>query len=124
MPRQEFPRKVRKAIIDRSNGHCEACKAVLKPGEVEVDHILPCSLGGDNSPANGRALCKVCHKAKTARDIKRTRKGDRQRDKNNGAIKPKKSVQSRGFQKTIKNPKIDKAAVDAAALSKRTGIYG
>ena len=60
MPRKEFTRKTKAAILKRANGHCEACGAVLKKGETEVDHILPCSLGGDNTPANGRALCKVC----------------------------------------------------------------
>jgi 5-methylcytosine-specific restriction endonuclease McrA len=109
MSRSEFSRKTRLAIIKRADGKCEACKAVLKPKEGEVDHILPCALGGDNSPANGRLLCRVCHTEKTASDVRRTRKADRQRDKNNGAWKPpSKKMTGRGFTKTDKPRKIDK----------------
>jgi len=89
MPRMEFPRKVRLAIIQRANGRCEACEAVLKVGEGEVDHILPDALGGKPEQANGRLICRVCHKAKTAHDINRIRKADRQRDRQNGALKKK-----------------------------------
>lgn len=35
MPRQNFPRKVRAAIIERAAGKCEACRAYLKVGEGE-----------------------------------------------------------------------------------------
>ena len=39
MARMEFSRKIRLAIIQRANGRCEACEAVLKVGEGEVDQI-------------------------------------------------------------------------------------
>lgn len=88
MPRLEFNRKTRAAIIKRAAGKCEACEALLKPGEGEVDHILPDALGGKPDAANGRLICRVCHKAKTAADIGRIRKADRQRDKATGAVLP------------------------------------
>ena len=87
--RREFPRKVKTAAITRAAGKCEKCSAVLKPREAEVDHILPDVLGGEPVLANAMVLCKQCHTAKTGDDIRRTRKGDRQRDKASGAIKPK-----------------------------------
>ena len=95
MARREFPRKVKAAAIKRAAGKCEKCLAVLKPREAEVDHILPDVLGGEPVLANARVLCSVCHKAKTADDIRRTRKADRQADKASGAIKPKGSIASR-----------------------------
>lgn len=116
--RQEFNRKTRKHIIDRANGKCEVCKAVLKTGEGEVDHILPCALGGDNSPANGRLLCKVCHKSKTKSDVRSTRKADRQRDKESGAVKSKGKLQSRGFAKTQKASRSGKASLPPRQLFK------
>lgn len=122
--RKEFTRKSRKAIIDRAKGKCEACKAVLKPGEGEVDHILPCELGGDNSPANGRLLCRVCHKAKTAEDVRRIRKADRQRDKATGAARKPTKMKSRGFEYEKKPAKIDKQAVSDAARLPRRQLYG
>jgi len=93
--RLEFSRKVRAAIIARAAGKCEACTAVLRPGEGEVDHILPCSLGGKPDIANGWLLCRLCHVEKSATDIRRTRKADRQRDKATGAVRPKASIPSR-----------------------------
>lgn len=97
MTRVEFSRKVRAAIIARAKGRCERCDAALKPGEGEVDHILPAALGGEASIANGRLLCRVCHREKTATDIRRTRKADRQKDKGTGAVRPKQAIKSRGF---------------------------
>jgi 5-methylcytosine-specific restriction protein A len=87
--RKEFPRKVKAAVIARANGKCEACGAALKPGESEVDHILPDALGGKPDASNAMLMCKVCHNAKTVWDVRRVRKADRQRDKGTGAIKPK-----------------------------------
>ncbi|MCF7647276.1 HNH endonuclease [Bacillus subtilis] len=95
MARLEFTRKVKAQIIARANGKCEKCSAILKTGEGEVDHILPCALGGEATVANGRLLCRVCHVEKTAGDIKAIRKSDRQRDKANGAIRPKSALAGR-----------------------------
>lgn len=95
MPRIEFSRKVRRQIIERAGGKCEKCGAVLKVAEGEVDHILPAEFGGEATPANGQLLCRVCHREKTARDVRRIRKSDRQRDRHLGAMKPS----ARGLKK-------------------------
>ncbi|ASR12109.1 hypothetical protein CHY08_34200 (plasmid) [Rhizobium leguminosarum bv. viciae] len=97
MGRLEFSRKTKAAIIARAAGKCEACCAVLKIGEGEVDHILPCALGGEPTVANGRLICRVCHVAKSATDIRSIRKADRSRDKATGAIAPKQKIPGRGF---------------------------
>jgi len=109
--REEFPRKVRAAIISRANGHCEACSAALKAGEGEIDHILPCALGGKAEASNGRLLCRVCHVEKSATDIRMTRKADRQRDRASGAIKPKGA-----FPKREKEPKVYRPGLPPRAL--------
>lgn len=101
--RRNFTRKMRQAAIERAAGHCEKCKAALKPGEAEVDHVLPDVLGGEPILANAQVLCRVCHAAKTAGDIRQTRKADRQRDKASGAVRPKQSIKSRGFPKEAKS---------------------
>lgn len=97
MSRLEFNRKTKAAIIARAAGKCEACEAALKPGEGDVDHILPCALGGEPTIANGRLICRVCHAEKTATDIRSIRKADRSRDKATGAIAPKQKIPGRGF---------------------------
>ena len=112
MARRDFPRKVKAAAIARAAGKCEKCTAALKPGEAEVDHILPDILGGEPVLANARVLCRVCHAEKTADDIRRTRKADRARDKASGAVKPAGKLRGPAFQKTEKpHPRIDKAAL-------------
>jgi 5-methylcytosine-specific restriction enzyme A len=111
MARIEFPRKVKAAIIARANGKCEKCGAKLKTGEGEIDHILPCALGGEATIANGRLICRVCHAEKTASDIRTIRKADRQRDKRNGAVRPKGVIKSQGFPVSDKAPRIDKSAI-------------
>ncbi len=109
--RLEFSRKVRKEIIDRANGKCEACGAALKVGEGEVDHILPDALQGKPVAANGRWICKPCHKAKTAADIGRIRKADRARDRHTGAVRPKGA-----FPKAPKPERISKGSLPPKAL--------
>jgi len=108
MARLEFPRKVRAAAILRAAGHCERCSAVLKTGEAEFDHILPCALGGEPTLANCMVLCRPCHRGeggKTAQDIGRIRKADRQRDKASGAIRPAGKIKSKGFDRKEKRAK-------------------
>lgn len=86
--RREFSRAVRREVRERSKECCEGCGARLKLGEGEYDHILPNELGGEPTAENCRLLCVPCHRTKTADDVRRIRKADRQRDKHTGAIKP------------------------------------
>lgn len=101
MSRAEFPRKVRAAVFLRSDGRCDQCAAKLKTGEGEIDHVLPCALGGEATLDNARLLCRICHREKTDEDIDHIRKADRQRDKHIGAFpkaKGNRRLQSRGFE--------------------------
>lgn len=96
--RREFSRKVRASVFLRAKGCCEECGARLKVGEGDVDHILPCALGGDSTPENARLICRVCHRTKTDQDIGRIRKADRQRDRHTGALAKTSLIRSRGFE--------------------------
>lgn len=81
--RLEFPGKVRDKAALRAGGRCEKCGGVYtKP---EFDHILPDALGGKPELANCMVLCRQCHKEKTAQDVKRIRKADRERRAHLGA---------------------------------------
>lgn len=110
MPRIEFTRKTRNQVFERAKGCCEnnRCGAVLKPGEGEYDHILPAELGGDASVANCMLLCRPCHKAKTADDIKRIRKSDRQRDKARGTFKRKAALSHPFLKKRMDGTVVDR----------------
>jgi len=112
MPRQEFTRKTKAKAFERCGGNCEGCDAKLKTGEVEYDHIREASNGGDNSLSNCQCLCKPCHKAKTKSGTQTMRRMERARDRQNNALKrTSKPLQSAGFPKNTKAPKIDKSAI-------------
>ncbi|WP_443334423.1 HNH endonuclease [Streptomyces sp. MMBL 11-1] len=39
------------------------------PSQLDIDHIKPLALGGEDVESNVQALCKRCHKTKTAMDF-------------------------------------------------------
>ena len=67
-------RKLRAQIMQRDAGLCQSC---LKDGHVtpatQVDHITPKYRGGTDDEANLQALCKECHRFKTAKEALRGR---------------------------------------------------
>jgi hypothetical protein len=98
--RREFSRKLRREIVERARNAagllvCEGCGLILGRKPYEIDHIIPEALIVNNAPpltaADGQLLgVKCCHRGggnKTAGDVQRIRKSDRQRDKDSGALK-------------------------------------
>ncbi len=60
---------VRSDVLRRDGYRCGICKRRFPKALLDVDHILPLQLGGvPFDKANLRALCKACHKAKSALD--------------------------------------------------------
>lgn len=108
MTRREFPRRIRAAIILRATNAdgivtCEGCGLVLGKKPYEVDHTIPEALVMDKSrpltASDGKLLgVQCCHTPKTAEDIRRIRKADRQRDKHTGASAKPSRLRSRGFE--------------------------
>lgn len=78
--RYEFPQKVKRAALARSEGRCEArgavygleggdvrCVAFIGPGNVEYDHWpLPATDEGSGVLENCVACCPRCHHFKSA----------------------------------------------------------
>ncbi|OKH90485.1 HNH endonuclease [Streptomyces uncialis] len=58
-------RAVRKAV----SGTCAICRGTFLPSQVDIDHIRPLALGGEDVASNVQVLCKSCHKTKTAVDF-------------------------------------------------------
>ena len=52
-------RRFRAVVLARASGRCERCGS---REDVEAHHRLPLHSGGTNSPANGAALCRRCHR--------------------------------------------------------------
>ena len=97
--RQEFPSKVKLAAWERCGGKCEQCLTRII-GRADYDHIIPDALGGEPVIDNCQVLCPKCHRLKSAtEDVPRIAKAKRQQRKAIGAWpKPKRKIQSRGFQ--------------------------
>ena len=67
-PRRAFTRDERIVIWRRDNGTCQGqgCGRRIAFNEVEADHIIPHSRGGQTTIDNGQALCRPCNASKGA----------------------------------------------------------
>lgn len=56
-------------LLKRQKGRCNHCGLYFKDGDlVEIDHVIPKSLGGKDEYTNLQALHRHCHDTKTATD--------------------------------------------------------
>jgi 5-methylcytosine-specific restriction endonuclease McrA len=56
-------------ILERDRFTCRACGKTLPETELEVDHVVPLHMDGDDSDANKQTLCRTpCHRDKTAQE--------------------------------------------------------
>lgn len=49
-------------------GRCAVCRERLTRADVEMDHIVPLALRGENSDSNIQLLCVTCNRSKGAKD--------------------------------------------------------
>lgn len=90
----------RTAMHEAQGGLCAACGKPTPLKAMDADHTIPVDFLNDQKP--DCLLCKPCHKAKTAQDIKAIAKGRRIRRKATGTWRPnRKKIQSRGFDKRL-----------------------
>jgi 5-methylcytosine-specific restriction endonuclease McrA len=55
------------AVAVRDQGRCQHCGTSAAP--IEYDHVIPYSVGGDNSVENIQLLCRRCNAAKSNRYV-------------------------------------------------------
>lgn len=66
---------------------CVKCGRSFRKGDMDIDHIVPKALGGDNRRENLQCICKHCNRSKQAdtsdtnADLRRRRKELRQQDR-------------------------------------------
>lgn len=58
---------VYRAIRAHGYGTCSSCGVAHAVDEIEIDHIIPLSCGGEDTLANLQLLCKECHTRKSQR---------------------------------------------------------
>lgn len=66
--RKAVPGSIRYNVLKRAKGRCELCGISMEEKALEVDHILPKNLGGEDSIDNYQALCYTCNANKRDTD--------------------------------------------------------
>ena len=64
---RSIPQDVKIAVAVRDGGLCQHCGT--SAGPMQYDHIIPYSMGGDNSVKNIQLLCHRCNRAKSNRYV-------------------------------------------------------
>lgn len=62
--RKKIPLKVRMTVLERDQFACQYCGASGKGVQLEVDHVVPWSMGGKDTPDNLVTACSVCNAGK------------------------------------------------------------
>lgn len=62
-------RAVREAIRTVGFVVCAHCLGRFLGSGVDIDHVKPLALGGEDVDSNVQVLCKACHKRKTRTDF-------------------------------------------------------
>ena len=109
MPRKEFSRAVKVAVIKRATidgkTFCEECGALAK--RWDIDHVRADGLYGEATLENAKLICKPCHVEKTKTDVKQIAQAKRREALYLG-VRKKPSLRGCGFPKS---PKAEKQPV-------------
>ena len=55
-------RKFRMSLYNRGGGKCEYCGKPIDYNDMQLHHIVPLSMNGNNNPHNIICLCDECHR--------------------------------------------------------------
>ena len=114
-------KRMRFMVLERDGFTCHYCKASDVP--LEVDHVIPKSLGGQDIPANLVAACVDCNRGKAANPVDLDRKSivSAMRE-----LRPLKRAQLKAPLSTVIEPRLAKPNRDEANKYYRAfgGIVG
>lgn len=66
--REPISGSIRYEVLKRASRRCENCGVSIDERPIDVDHIIPRSIGGANDISNYQALCYMCNTNKGNRD--------------------------------------------------------
>lgn len=69
LPARDAAARARRAVNRATYVGCSRCGGAFTPSDVEVDHIWPLALGGEDVDGNIQTLCIPCHRAKTREEF-------------------------------------------------------
>jgi 5-methylcytosine-specific restriction endonuclease McrA len=64
---RHIPSSIRVSVLNRDGYKCVFCGRNSQQIELEIDHIIPFALGGNNDITNLQTLCFSCNRGKGAR---------------------------------------------------------
>ncbi|WP_406737620.1 HNH endonuclease [Streptomyces sp. NBC_00853] len=67
--RYDAAARLRRLVQERGSAWCDWCLETYGSDGVDVDHVRPLSLGGEDVDGNVHVLCHGCHQLKTATDF-------------------------------------------------------
>ncbi|MFJ9616717.1 HNH endonuclease [Streptomyces noursei] len=60
---------LRQSVNGACSVECACCGGTFAPSGVEVDHVRPIALGGEDVEGNVQLLCLYCHRSKTREEF-------------------------------------------------------
>jgi hypothetical protein len=106
------PPRVRLRIYEAHKGICFLSHRPIQAGEKwELHHVIGLEAGGENREDNLAPVLVEPHKKESKRQQAVKKKVNRTRKKHLGITAPKKQIQSPGFPKAGKKPRIQKQEV-------------
>lgn len=94
MRRRSLPGKERIRLFTLHGGICHLCGCKINGvgDRWEIEHVLALELGGADDDANRKPVHYDCHKPKTADDLGKIAKANRQKIRHLGAYRSKRPV--------------------------------
>lgn len=69
LKRKSISKKIREQVYDKYNGHCAYCGKLLEYKDMQVDHVSPVYLNGEDNINNYMPACRACNFYKSTMGI-------------------------------------------------------